>query len=120
MRLFWMIVAAFRRDHNDYVEMSSERRQMNIRSEFLVLVLLLSSALSAQKLTPAQAAEILRNGPGLSNRTFACNDCTGPHVIIGRYHHPRATIEIPRRLDGTRVTDPITIYGLTLSHRRNK
>jgi hypothetical protein len=53
------------------------------------------------KLTPAQAADILRDSPALSNRThvFVCTDCGGPFVAstgasaptAGPWNFPRFT-----------------------------
>lgn len=122
MRIFWMIVALFRRDRSSYLEMSTERRQMNVRYHIAEMIVLAGIVWVGPKLTPAQAADVMRNAGGVANRTnvvthqgptFAVTSSTEPSA--GPWAFPPPTPA--RRLDGTLLSDPITIYGRTY-HRR--
>jgi hypothetical protein len=109
MRLFWIIAAFFRRDRHDYLELSTERRQMNMRIFDSTMVLLLAGIIwTGPKLTPQQAADIMR--PHQFVPVPTCNDCTGPYFASTGWKPPAPLP--PRRLDGTLLTDPPTVYGL--------
>lgn len=84
MRWLWRFIALFRRDRHDYIEITAERRRMHIRHDMTVTLLLAGIIWTGPKLTPAQAAAILRDSPGESNRTHVriCTDCNGPRIVI--------------------------------------
>lgn len=124
MRLFWRIVALFRRDQNEYLEMSSERRQMNVRYDIAaVFVLFMATPAFAQitwtgpKLTPAEAAHIMARVDSPANRTNVCLECKarGPVYVTtsartpapGPWEFPKPAP--PRRLDGTLIDPVLTI-----------
>ena len=73
---------------------------------------------STSRMTPAEAVAMLRESPGLSNRTHVPPPAGGPHVVIIQ-SSPTAgpfgefpAFTPPRRLDGSYVSDPQTVYGV--------
>ena len=62
---------------------------------------------SVPPLTPAQAADVLRPN---AFWTFVCMDCDGPRVASTAFV-PAPPI-VPRRLDGTLLSQPPTVLGL--------
>lgn len=110
MRMFWWIAALLRRDRNVYLELSTERLQM------IAKLVIAGIIWTGPKLTPAQAAEILRTAQGQSNRTnIVWSD--GPRIAVIGTSEPNAgpwkfpAPAPPRRLDGTLLSDPVTLYG---------
>lgn len=101
------------RDTYDYLEMHTERRQMNLK----VAALLAGILWTGPTLTPAQGAEILRTAGGVANRTNV-RTYEGARVVIFGGNVPTAgpwkfpAPAPPRRLDGTLLSDPVTVYGV--------
>ena len=73
---------------------------------------------SAPRLTPQQAADILRPNAYQA----LCGDCDGPRVAIAPYTPPPFRIVEPRRLDGTLLSQPpfFLRYRIPRDHGRRR
>ena len=65
------------------------------------------------QVSPMEAARILADAPGLSNRTNVYPLPERPHpVFLPITHASRPTAIEPRRLDGTPLSQPPQVYGI--------
>jgi hypothetical protein len=79
----------------------------------VIIIAALITVSCPEKVTPAEALQILATAPGLSNRTNAQSVPEQPRVVFFPSTPTSAPKPIePRRLDGTPLSQPPQVYGI--------